>query len=434
MHALALSPVTVASMQGYTPALDLNFLTPADVLDSRITFTRSSAATRVNKSGLIESITTNNPRFDYDPVTLAARGLLIEEQRTNLSLRSDDITSPTNYSIIGGGALTRNQTAPDGTTNASLFAEGTTAASGHYLYHNSGIAVTSGTSYTQSVYIKPGTATRLQLTFGSAIFGTSQYANFGLTGSGSILASTGGTASISGPDSNGFYRCVFTATATVTTTATPFAWGFINSDTATRLPAYTGTDLTLTVWGVQFESGAFATSYIPTTSASVTRSADDAILEGSGFLSLFNFASGTYLAEFTRFGFDTGSGAVGVMQVDDGSTNNRIAMRLNNRLASATAQVIIVNGGSIIVNNVASKTTDMTGIVIKEAMAFMPTSVAIGRDGEAMVSYSVSSLPSAENRFVFGGGPGTVAIHGHFRRIRYWRSRLPDSVLQSLTA
>lgn len=68
-------------------SLDLRFA-GAEVLDPRVTFTRASNATRINSAGVLELVSTNGPRFDYDPVTLQPRGLLIEEQRTNLLLQS----------------------------------------------------------------------------------------------------------------------------------------------------------------------------------------------------------------------------------------------------------------------------------------------------------------------------------------------------------
>jgi len=71
---------------GTRPALDLNFL--GGSLDSRVTFTRASAGWAYNSAGTLTSYAINTPRFDYDPVTLAAKGLLIEEARTNLFLNS----------------------------------------------------------------------------------------------------------------------------------------------------------------------------------------------------------------------------------------------------------------------------------------------------------------------------------------------------------
>jgi hypothetical protein len=69
------------------PRLALDFTTAT--LDPRVTFTRSgNIATVTNSSGVIVGINANLPRFDFDPVTLACRGLLIEESRTNVLLNS----------------------------------------------------------------------------------------------------------------------------------------------------------------------------------------------------------------------------------------------------------------------------------------------------------------------------------------------------------
>src|SRR3982751_4732336 len=79
--------------------LDIDFTT--GTLDSRITFARGSTATYYNSSGLVASAASGAPRFDYDPVTLAPRGLLLEEQRTNLALYSTTFTPL--WLTYGGG-------------------------------------------------------------------------------------------------------------------------------------------------------------------------------------------------------------------------------------------------------------------------------------------------------------------------------------------
>jgi hypothetical protein len=68
-------------------SLDLVF-NGKSAFDSRITFTRASAAWGTNSAGAIASFAVDAPRIDYDPVTLAVKGLLIEEARTRLNLVS----------------------------------------------------------------------------------------------------------------------------------------------------------------------------------------------------------------------------------------------------------------------------------------------------------------------------------------------------------
>lgn len=104
------------------PRLALDFTT--GVLDPRVTVTRAlNTATRINSSGLIEVVNADLPQFDYDPVTLAPKGLLIEETRANLLLHSSGANeSAWTKDAAGTGVapvVTPNfAVAPDGTTTA----------------------------------------------------------------------------------------------------------------------------------------------------------------------------------------------------------------------------------------------------------------------------------------------------------------------------
>jgi hypothetical protein len=95
------------------PSLDLNFI--SGVLDPRITFTRAAGpATYFDVAGTLQTAGTNVPRFDYDPVTHAAKGLLIEESRINLYLNSATLGTqgvttaniPYTVSFYGTGTIT----------------------------------------------------------------------------------------------------------------------------------------------------------------------------------------------------------------------------------------------------------------------------------------------------------------------------------------
>jgi hypothetical protein len=98
--------------------LSLNFLTPG-ALDPLLTFTRASTATYFDATGTMQTAAINAPRWDYDPVTLQSRGLLLEDQRTNLLLNSATpgtqsvaVTAQAyTLSFYGTGTITKSGTA-----------------------------------------------------------------------------------------------------------------------------------------------------------------------------------------------------------------------------------------------------------------------------------------------------------------------------------
>lgn len=107
------------------PTLNLPFAS-SGTLGPLITFTRSSPASYFNSSGTLTSASTDTARFDYDPSTLIARGLLIEEARTNLflnsllngtSLSTQNVTTaatPYTLSFYGTGTITLSGTSTAG--------------------------------------------------------------------------------------------------------------------------------------------------------------------------------------------------------------------------------------------------------------------------------------------------------------------------------
>ena len=108
------------------PKLALDFTTAS--LDSRITFTRSlGTATVVNSSGNVVTVAADTPRFDYSPITLVCKGLLIEEARTNIVTYSEDCrdtadagsTRPWSY-FANTSVTPDNITSPNGATDADL--------------------------------------------------------------------------------------------------------------------------------------------------------------------------------------------------------------------------------------------------------------------------------------------------------------------------
>lgn len=279
------------------PTLDLNFAA-SRIVDPRITFSRSgtgNVASYFEEKGAMKFAPPNVPRIDFDPVTSGCKGLLIEGQRTNLILYSEQFENSDwqkgNCTIVTNTAL-----APDGTTTAEKIVENSTTNQ-HYVFKI--ISVTSGVSYTISVFAKAAERSELFLSF-STLNGAFEAASahFNLT-SGVIRSTVGGCSPVIENAGNGWFRCSISKTATASASSIINCAALSNGSTF----FYTGDGTSgIYIWGAQFETGAYATSYIPTTSAQVTRAADTASLSGANFSS-WNNTTGTILAKYRNSGW-----------------------------------------------------------------------------------------------------------------------------------
>jgi hypothetical protein len=365
------------------------------------------------------------PRFDYDPATLAPKGILIEEQRTNLSVYSQT-PSDASWSATSCTKTSTNNPDPFGTTTALLLtADGISTT--HFLIASGAgtISYTSGTSYTISCFLKAGTTSRAQITFPSAAFGAGQYANYLLTGSGSVTASTGGTATIT-QFPNGYYRITWTAAATVTSVGSAGVMVFITSGTDARLPTNTSAD-NIYIIGWQTEAGAFATSYIPTVASQVTRTADTCSIVAPLFAPWYNQSEGTFVASADTASFlDLRRN----IQVDDGTNAERIYLGTN---TAANPLTVVSDGGAIQANLPAASTTLTVNTPYKIAMTYKINDFAVVGNGGTVAVDSLGTLPTVL-QLRLGANENTVYLNGHIRSIRYYPVRLADFQLQALTA
>ena len=213
-----------------------------------MTVVRATTATRVNSAGLIESVANNVPRLDYSNGTCPC--LLVEPQRTNLYFPSIPVAAI-------NGTITLNDTiSPDGTQNASSF-----IPSGYGIVDANSLSITVQT-YTFSVYLK-GTVNSQKVKLGT---NTLILDEFTITTS--------------------WERYTSTFTGTVENTALYLLSGLFFSP-AENNEFY--------IYGAQLEVGSYATSYIPTTSAAVTRNAD--VISKTGISSLIGQTEGTVFVD-----------------------------------------------------------------------------------------------------------------------------------------
>jgi hypothetical protein len=399
------------------PLVLLDFISGG--LDPRVTFTRSTTATFTGSNGLIQTAAINAPRFDYDPVTLAPKGLLIEEQRVNLLTYSEQFDNAA--WTKQNGTLTANATvSPDGTTNADAFIENTTAAAVHDFSQVQN--VTSGTAYTVTIYIKPIGSRTVQILVGGSGFTESRtWFNLStLVATTTIGAVTAASVVAVG---NGWYRCSVTQSATATASAT-ILYRLWDGTTG----AYTGNGTSgLYYYGAQLEAGAFATSYIPTVASQVTRSADIAVMTGTNFSSWYNQTQGTFVASADTASF---ADLRRNIQVDDGTSAERIYLGTN---TVANPLTVVVDGGAIQANLPASATTLTVNTPYKIAMTYSINDFAVVGNGGTVAVDTLGTLPTVSQMRI-GASDASIYLNGHIRQIAYYNTRLPNDTLQELTA
>jgi len=362
------------------PRLALDFTT--GVLDPRVTVTRAlNTATRINSSGFLEGVNADLPRFDYDPATLAPKGLLIEEARTNLITQSRD------YSTAAWGKTAITVSAcPDPSPSGLTDAQTITNSGGVGLLTFVHIG-TAGVPYTFSVWMRRRTGT--------------------------------GTVAIT--DTNGVY-VPQTLTSSwkrfTVTTSTP-------STTTIRayIRVYTTGD-EVDIYNSQLELGAFGTSDIYTAGSTVTRNADRVSMTGTNFSDWYNASEGAFYAE-TSGSPSTGS----IYSVDGGTTGTRMLAQYNSpgtntlfRIVDSTDQVSLTQNGVV-----------TAGGICKIVSAYKQDSFATSTNAAATSTDTAGTVPTVDNLKLGRNVLNAAYMTAHFRKFMYWPQRITNAEVQSFS-
>ncbi len=240
---------------------------------------------------------------------------------------------------------------------------------------------------------------------------------FDLTGAGSVVANAFGTASIQ-QVGNGWYRCIVTGTAGATSNTT---LRFSPVSGTSRTYAGNSTD-SFYAWGAQLEAGSFPTSYIPTTTASVVRSADVCSITGSSFTSFYNQSEGTLFVN----GFTPASGDRTVLAVDDNTANEMMRLRTEGtnpffKVTDGGSEVVAIDAGTVSANT-----------TFKLAGAYKVNDFASSINGGNAVTDTSGTIPTVD-RMRLGAGQGGNTMCGCIARIRYYKKRVSDTRLKSIT-
>jgi hypothetical protein len=226
----------------------------------------------------------NIPRLDYSNGTCPS--LLVEPQRTNLLTYSEDFSNAS-YSKSRSTFTSDSIQSPSGLINMGYLTEDTTANNTHYM--RDFLTVTDGVNYTLSVFAKAKERDIICLGDNAAAQ-SSTGVWFDLT-NGLVLTQRSGYVGSIKDFGNGIYRCSVTYSASASRQYVDFA---ISESDGVNI--YTGDGTSgVYIWGAQLEAGSYPTSYIPTTTAAVTRNAD--AISKTGISSLIGQTEGTLYAE-----------------------------------------------------------------------------------------------------------------------------------------
>lgn len=383
------------------PKLALDFTTAS--LDSRITFTRttgvSNPATYTNASGAIVAASNNQPRFDY--ASGVCKGLLIEESRTNLALNSildgavtgTPGTSPTSW-------VTAQNTGAISAIAASNYADGyeieiTCAAQRRTCVQTFTVSANTSYAFSIDVYITSSSSSTIVSDFADIAFGptgatTSFFVN-GAAQASNYSLSIGTQYRIT---------CVMAVSSTAGNATARWGVGLGNSRTTVAK-----------FRNAQVEAGAFATSYVPTTTAALTRNADVATITGSNFSDFWQATHGGALVFATP---STVSGIRTLVQFDDNTVNEIIALRGN----TTNPELYIVDGGT------PQAQLDAGTIAANTAYAltgwWATNDCKARKDAGAVVTDTTATIPTVTQARI--GSDGTNYLNGTIATIGYYDS------------
>lgn len=378
-----------------------------------LSFTRASVASYYGSAGVMQMASANQPRIDYDPVTLAPLGLLIEGAATNLMAWSEEMTSGRWLTVQNG--MSTPVPGPRGAAAAYRFVPAAGSTSNQRL-KSPAVSATAGSVYSMQTWMRAVGCRYVSIT--GPTVGISAVVDLvvgTITGAGARIA-----ASV-----NGWHLVLIEGRSAPATASDGI--NFWASDAAGST-VFAGDGVAgFEVWHPQVELGARATSYIPTTSSAVTRSADSlAPLSLSALWAAAGAVGGTILMDVDADGpVNTTRGYL--WQIAEVGLN-RLALRSWNQGISDDTCKIVVGDGTANTDTLIA--TALRGRQRIAASYINGAAPLVSMSGAAVVTSARTYVHDPANATItFGGG-----FYGHLRSIRIYRSPMTGPQLQSLTA
>jgi hypothetical protein len=323
----------------------------------------------------------NVPRLDY--TNSSCPSILVEPQRTNLALRSEEFDISGIWAASAGVTILANQgIAPNGNMTMDLITFPSIST-----FITQGISVASGATYTFSVWLATQSGTQ-----------TVEIGNINLNTWQSV---------------------------TVTTTPQRFEVTQVASG-ATRFPGIRCTAAySIFAWGAQLEAGSYATSYIPTAGSTVTRNAD--VISKTGIADLIGQTEGTIYAECN---FKNANASAKYISVNNGTNNNRISFVLQ---GNGTLLILEMAINGTVLANVVLKNLSNLNLFLKIALKYKSGEIKCFVDGQLLFSNNLTYSNAILDRLLLTNPTGGQRFDGNINSIQLYKTALTDEQCISLT-
>ena len=390
---------------------------------STVTFDVVRASTKyvLDENGDLSQVAANTPAFEYN-ADGTYKGMLVEDQRENICLQSEDF-STTWLSGVNTTVSAVTETTPDGdsTSKSVKIGDDNSTGTGSVVVRQD-ITVTGGETYTASIFLKAdGLAfARLSIDEYDGVTNGTQY--FGLSGSGSLGTASNLDDSKIEAYPNDWYRCSVTWTQGAADTEFKFRIYVANSISSSTVDL--DNTSSIFAWGVQVELGANASSYIPTTTTSVTRSADD--ISKTSASTYVGQTAGTVYVEAT---IDNIIANANIITVSDGTDDNIVRITFN---ANADMRMYVKGGTTSIINDVE---TIVAG-TYKFAIVYSGSDTRVYRDGVQLSSSTTSlTFTSSVDEIDIGQSfADTGQSNNWIRAFAFYKRALTDTEAITLTS
>jgi hypothetical protein len=403
-------------------------------IDPRFTFTRDSVGTFVDDSGIVQTASANEPRFDHNPVTGESLGLLLENQSTNYKKQSSDLTDTTSGSWASGATnMTRVNETINGPAGLQQYTKITAIPGNNKIIGGlTFMPSNNGDDVVLSIYIQRGNLDYFWFakqhqnsSFSPVYFDFNEvkaYINYGQPG----LTVPPGDCTIKDLGGGWFYLA-FTVKEKGPGASQRMMLIPLNEKYPTTsgsgVPTATGTTEYYYAWGAQCEHlKKRPTSYIPTATSAVTRAQDLVSVETP------LPATGSIYIDARAISANENDTLLSLKN----DSNDKVDLAYLSNTATYNSLALIANYDGVSKSSLPLPvpTTDRERNII----TYGANNYQYGRDSSRFAPSLSSSVPTGLNKLSIGHDAvdPTKAFNGYINTVYAWSGELTPEVAKAL--